>query len=183
MIRGPMARPLEDPLDVGQLAAQRTRLDREFPIDGFARLRDSLARPDGRAAVQFRFHAAGAYPALEGAVRAKAWLVCQRCLQQFEAALESPVRVAFVGRDAEAGRVPDEYDAVTAPGGRIQLAEFVEDELLLALPLVPMHATPAECALKLAEEAQVESENEAPAAPAQPVTRPFADLRELMKRG
>jgi uncharacterized protein len=179
MIRGPMARPLEDPLDVGQLAAQRTRLDREFPIGGFARLRDNLARPEGRAAVQFRFHAAGAYPALEGAVRARAWLVCQRCLKEFEAALESPVRVAFVARDAEAGRVPDEYDAVTAPGGRIQLTEFVEEELMLALPLVPMHATPAECALTLASEPEADSE---PAAPAQPVTRPFAELRELMKR-
>jgi uncharacterized protein len=177
-----MARPLEDPLDVGQLAAQHARLDRDFPIEEFARLRDSLARPDGRAAVQFRFHAAGAYPALQGAVRARAWLVCQRCLREFEAALESPVRVAFVGRDAEAGRVPDEYDAVTAPGGRIRLAEFVEEELLLALPLVPMHATPAECALKLAAEAESEPEGES-AAPAQPVTRPFAELRELMKRG
>ena len=104
---------------------------------------------------------------------------------ELEAALESPVRVAFVGRDAEAGRVPDEYDAVTAPGGRIQLEEFVEDELLLALPLVPMHATPAECALKLAAEAEAEADadSEAPAAPARPVTRPFADLRELLKRG
>jgi uncharacterized protein len=176
-----MATPLEDPLDVGQLAAQRTRLEREFPIAGFARLRDSVARPEGRAAAQFRFHAAGAYPALEGTVRARAWLVCQRCLKEFEATLESPVRVAFVGRDAEAGRVPDEYDAVTAPGGRIQLTEFVEEELLLALPLVPMHATPAECALKLAVEA--EADGEAPAAPARPVTRPFADLRELLKRG
>jgi len=183
MIRGPMARPLEDPLDVGQLAAQRIRLEREFPLGGFARLRDSLARPEGRAAVQFRFHAAGAYPALEGAVRARAWLVCQRCLKQFEAALESPVRVAFVGRDAEAGRVPDEYDAVTAPGGRIQLTEFVEEELLLALPLVPMHATPAECALQLAAEAEAEADGDAPATPARPVTRPFADLRQLLKRG
>ena len=114
-------------------------------------------------------------------MRARAWLVCQRCLKEFEAALESPVRVAFVGRDAEAGRVPDEYDAVTAPGGRIQLTEFVEEELLLALPLVPMHATPAECALKLAAEA--EAEGEVPTAPARQVTRPFADLRQLLKRG
>ena len=166
-----MARPLEDPLDVGQLAAQRSRLERDFPIDGFARLRESLARPEGRATVDFRFHAAGAYPALEGAVRARAWLVCQRCLKEFEADLESPVRVAFVARDAESGRVPDEYDAVTAPGGRIQLSELVEDELLLALPLVPTHATPAECAHRL----------EAPKA-ARPASRPFTKLGQLMKK-
>ncbi|MBS0375091.1 MAG: DUF177 domain-containing protein [Proteobacteria bacterium] len=177
-----MARPLEDPLDVGPLAAHGTQLERDFPVETFARLRESLSRPGGRAVAQFRFHTAGAYPALEGSVRARAWLTCQRCLQEFEATLESPVRVAFVGRDAESSRVPDEYDAVTAPGGRIGLSEFVEEELLLALPLVPMHPTPADCALSLA----AEGEAEAPRTPARPVsrpvTRPFADLRELMKR-
>ncbi len=179
MIRGPMARPLQAPLDVGHLAAQRTRLERAYPLDGFARLRDSLARPDGQVAVDFRFHQSGAYPALEGAVKARAWLVCQRCLQAFEAALESPVRVAFVGRDAEAGRVPDAYDAVTAPGGQLGLEEFVEDELMLALPLVPMHATPAECAVHLAA-ADADVETDAP--PRVPTQRPFAGLGDLLKR-
>ena len=179
MIRGPMASPLQVPLDVGQLAAQRTRLECDYPLGGFARLRDSLARPEGQVAVDFRFHQSGTYPALEGAVRARAWLVCQRCLKAFEAALESPVRVAFVGRDAEAGRVPDAYDAVTAPGGRLALEEFVEDELMLALPLVPMHATPAECAVLLAAD-DVEGEADAPAAV--PRQRPFAELRDLLKR-
>ena len=183
MIRAPMARPLEDTLDVGHLAAQRAELERDFPVGSFARLRGSLARPDGVATARFQFHEVAAYPALAGEVRATAWLVCQRCLQEFETVLASPVRVAFVWRDADASKVPDEYDAVTAPAGRIQLGELVEDELLLALPLVPMHATPMECALQLA--AVVEGE----AAPGtavveakSPVHKPFADLRGLLKR-
>ena len=175
-----MARPLQDPLDVGQLAALRTRLECDYPLGGFDRLRESLARAEGQVAVDFRFHAAGTFPALEGAVRARAWLVCQRCLTEFAAALESPVRVAFVGRDAEAARVPEAYDAVTAPGGQLALKEFVEDELMLALPLVPMHATPAECAVQLAAAA---ADGEAEAAPvARPTQRPFAELRDLLKR-
>ena len=178
-----MARPLEDLLDVGQLAAQRFRLERDFPIDAFARLRDSLSRPDGRATVNFQFQMAGSYPALEGAVRARAWLVCQRCLQPFEARFESPVRVAFVGRDAEAGRVPDEYDAVTAPGGRLEFGEFVEDELLLALPLVPMHATPSACAHTLAQaDGEATGTRGGATNAAGPVQRPFAELRDLLKR-
>jgi uncharacterized protein len=87
------------------------------------------------------------------------------------------VRVAFVGRDADAGRVPEEYDAVTAPGGRIRLDEFIEEELLLALPLVPMHPTLEECAVR----------HPAPATTPRTSangnrTRPFAELRTMMKR-
>ena len=69
---------------------------RASPVEAFARLRESLSRPGGRALAQFRFHTAGAYPALEGSVKARAWLTCQRCLQEFEATLESPVRVKLM---------------------------------------------------------------------------------------
>jgi uncharacterized protein len=173
-----MVPPTQEPLDVGQLAAQQIHFEREFPIDGFARVRDSLARPEGQAAAQFRFHVAGSYPALEGAVRARAWLTCQRCLREFETTLESPVRVAFVARDAEASRVPEAYDAVTAPGGQIQLEEFIEEELLLALPLVPMHPASAACSGRRAG-AAVDVGAPAPVAPN---TRPFSDLKKLLKR-
>ena len=187
MIRAPMARPLEDPLDVGQLAAQQAELDRSYPVAGFERLQGSLARPDGRVTAEFRFHDTGTYPAREGAVRATVWLVCQRCLGEFETVLESPVRVAFVATDAEAARVPEEYDAVTAPHGRVQIEELVEDELLLALPLVPMHATPADCALQTAVQVDRDAEADkaevaAPPEAKSPVQRPFGDLRNLLKR-
>jgi uncharacterized protein len=101
-------------------------------------------------------------------------------MKEFESPFESPVRVAFVGRDAEAGRVPDEYDAVTDPGGRINLTEFVEDELLLALPLVPMHATPAECGLR--RPMPVTTKSSASTRSSAKTTRPFQELRSAMKR-
>ncbi len=186
MIRAPMARPVEDPLDVGLLAVEQATLNRVYEVTGFERLRDSLARPGGRATVQLRFHHTGHCPAVEGELTATVWLVCQRCLAQFETVIESSVRVAFVASDAEATQVPDEFDAVTAPHGRILLDELVEDELLLALPLVPMHATPADCALRMA--AQVEDDAEAEKVEVAvseakgPVHRPFGDLRDLLKR-
>jgi|GEM_PF-1187949 uncharacterized protein len=175
-----MSNTLLPVIDVSQLAAEAVRLERHFPIDSFARVKDNLARPEGVAVADFRFHRAGAYPALEGAVRGRAWLTCQRCMKEFESPFESPVRVAFVGRDAEAGRVPDEYDAVTAPGGRINLTEFVEDELLLALPLVPMHATPAECGLR--RPMPVTTKSSASTRSSAKTTRPFQELRSAMKR-
>jgi len=178
MIRAPMARPLEDTLDVGQLAAQRAAFERDFSVANFERLRDSLARPEGRASVSLHFHVAGDFAAAEGNVTAAAWLVCQRCLGEYEARFESPVRIAFVDDEADAATVPEGYEAVTVAAGRLRLAELVEDELLLALPLVPMHATPAECDVKREAVAEVA----APSVEKAPVHRPFASLHELLKR-
>ncbi len=178
MIRAPMARPLEDPLDVGQCASQRVDLVREFAVGKFERLRDSVSRPEGQAAVSLHFHVAGGYPAAEGSVSGSVWLVCQRCLAEFEARLASPVRIAFVDDEAGAATVPEDYEAVMVDAGRLMLADLVEDEMLLALPLVPMHATPAECGAKREVEAVVA----APTVEKGPVQRPFAALQDLLKR-
>jgi uncharacterized protein len=173
-----MASPPEDPLDVGQCAAQRVELERGFEVLNFERLRDSVSRPEGRAAVSLRFGFAGAFPAAEGSVSAAVWLVCQRCLAEYEARLASPVRIAFVDNDDAAATVPEDYEAVTVDAGRLALADFVEDELLLALPLVPMHATPAECGVKR----EAAAEEAVPTVEKGPVQRPFAALQDLLKR-
>jgi len=178
MIRAPMARPLEDTLDVGQCASQRTALVRGFAVGSFERLRDSVSRPEGQATVSLRFHVAGSFPAAEGSVSGSVWLVCQRCLAEFETRLESPLRIAFVDNDADAATVPEDYEAVMVDAGRLTLADFVEDELLLALPLVPMHATLAACGAKR----EVEAVEAAPTAEQGPVQRPFAALQDLLKR-
>ena len=178
MIRAPMASPPEDPLDVGQCASQRVELEREFEVREFERLRDSVSRPEGRAAVSLRFKFAGSLAAAEGSVSGGVWLVCQRCLGDFAARLESPVRIAFVDSDEDAATVPEDYEAVTVDAGRLALADFVEDELLLALPLVPMHATLAECGVKR----EAAAEESAPTVEKGPVHRPFAALQDLLKR-
>ncbi|MFO0336906.1 MAG: YceD family protein [Pseudomonadota bacterium] len=168
---------------MGLLSASRTAFRRTYVLADFERLRDGLAKDEGSAEVEFRFHAANEFPALEGEVRARPWLVCQRCLNPYEQAVESPFRVAFAPTEEASARVPEGYEGVVAPHGRAKLAELVEDELLLALPLVPMHASPAEC------EGAVEQPTPDPAdvavGPGDEKTesqRPFASLRELLDR-
>jgi uncharacterized protein len=189
-----MLKPLTDPVDVGLLSASESTGSSEYPLAGFERLKDSLAKSEGTARVEFRFHdvdatsspgdvpeasSLGRFPALDGGVEARPWLVCQRCLNPFEWHLESAFKVAFVGSEEEAAQVPVEYDAVLAPHGRASLRELVEDELLLALPLVPMHERIEECRAppgpSSPEDAPDEDAKEA-------TTRPFAQLRDLLDR-
>jgi uncharacterized protein len=90
--------------------------------------------------------------------------------------VSSTVRVALIETEAEMTRVPDDLEPVLAAGGRISIGELVEEELLLALPSVPLHSRGAECAV--APEAPVASDAEAQ----QTTQRPFERLSELLKR-
>ena len=173
-----MTSPYADLIDVGVLTAQSAHLQREFAVASFERLADRLERSDGRVQVELWVTEAGEFPGLEGTVHAQPWLVCQRCLEAFEANVESQVRVALVASDAEADRVPDDFEPVEIDAGRFDLHAVVEDELLLALPLVPMHASAAECANARA----VTPQSEVVEPTKSPTHRPFGDLRTLFKR-
>ena len=77
-----------------------------------------------------------------------------------------------------------------APDGRLSLAALVAEELLLALPIVPVHRTSAACQPLLAarpigalDEAKDPSGVGAAPADGAAVARPFADLRALLERG
>ena len=67
-------------------------------------------------------------------------LQCQRCLGPVDTALQVERRFLFVhGEDAAAQLDADSEDDVLALTRALDVRELVEDELLLALPLVPRH--------------------------------------------
>ena len=73
---------------------------------------------------------------------------------------------------------PDSEDDVLALPRRLDLHTLVEDELLLGLPLVPMHETAAECGAVAAALDEVGDE-----AAADEKQKPFANLRQLLDKG
>jgi len=103
-------------------------------------------------------------------------LQCQRCLGAMEVGVEASTEVGLVATEADVSRVPEEFEPVLAPEGRISVGELVEEELLLTLPIVPLHEEEVAC--QVAPTAAAVSAEEAP-----PETqKPFAQLAELLKR-
>jgi uncharacterized protein len=90
--------------------------------------------------------------------------------------VSSSVRMALIVAEGDAARVPEHLEPVLAAGGRISVGELVEEELLLALPIVPLHAQASDCVVpEGAPAVKVE-------APEQTTQKPFAQLGELLKR-
>ena len=164
-----------DKVDVEVLATEGASFERRYDLDRFARLADVIAAPGGEAVARFRFlHLAEDVPGCELSVEAEASLRCERCLEIFRQPLRSQARLAFVAGEADEGRVPDDCEAVTLGPDRASLSELVEDELLLSLPVVPLHGEGTACAAERAVAA-------GDAAGTAETHRPFAGLKELLK--
>jgi uncharacterized protein len=107
---------------------------------------------------------------------ARVWLTCQRCLQPVAHELGVERTLRFVPTEEEAARLDeaeDDEDVLTLPRA-LNLHELVEDELILALPLVPRHD---QCPEPLAYEPG--GEEPAPAGEAGEAPHPFAALARL----
>ena len=67
-------------------------------------------------------------------------LVCQRCLQPVQAVLSVERNFRFVADEKQAAAIDaDIEEDVLVLSRSFDLVELIEDELLLALPLVPRH--------------------------------------------
>jgi uncharacterized protein len=166
-------------LDVAAAATAALTLEGRWPLAGFRRLVED-ADQDGEAQWSVRGQrrpVPGSEPEiwLHLAARARVWRDCQRCLQPVALDLEVTRALRFVADEATAEALDAESeDDVLALPRRLDLHELVEDELLLALPLVPMHA---ECPVSLPM-----STSDEPSAPsAEPAPRPFAALAGLKR--
>ncbi len=144
--------PAFDPrrLNLPLFCRQGARLHGAWPQGDFARLVDSLhAMPGDRVLPPVQWQAAGELKPVTGAepelwlhlqAQTEVVLQCQRCLHPTMEALAVNRRLRFVQGEDEAERLDeDSEDDVLALQPRTDLHELLEDELILALPLVPMH--------------------------------------------
>jgi uncharacterized protein len=158
-------------LDIGPLADGRADIDFTIPLKEFPRVLPLLAAPDGEARGRVDFSREGRIAVAEVTVTAEVLLQCQRCLSPLKWPVHSTARAALVATQAQAAQVPETLETVLAPEYRISLRDLVEEELLLALPLVPRHEND-ECAGERAGTHSEQSETH----------RPFGQLSELFKR-
>jgi len=133
-------------LDVAALAAAEATLAGHWPLAGFTRLPEAHTQQgnvDWSLQLALRRRAgARAEPWLALTAGTRVRLACQRCLQDFEVPLRIEANFRFVADEALAAALDAEAEEdVLALPQRLDLHELVEDELLLALPLVPMHET------------------------------------------
>ena len=144
-------KPQHDPLrlEMVAFATEGGQLAGHWPGASLRRLAESQSPPHDGALPDVAWSAQGErLPAAGGvsqwwlslSAQAPVWLTCQRCLQPFELPLAFERRLRFVHGEAEAETLDAESDDdVLALGRSLDLRELVEDELLLALPIVPRH--------------------------------------------
>jgi uncharacterized protein len=122
------------------MVAARRGFEGNLPLSSLPRLRDALCEPDGQVGFQLDFdrdNLGVAYAELR--IAAELPLQCQRSLQRFLQPVEVVQRLGLIRDEDEESALPPGYEPLLLPeDGMLRPVELVEDELILALPVVPL---------------------------------------------
>jgi uncharacterized protein len=173
-------------LDVAALAAEGGLLRGRWPAEELGRLNELQTLPADAPAGEFEWSATGSLVPVRGGepetwlhLRAlgSVWMACQRCLQPLSLPLVVDRRIRFVRDESQAEALDAELeDDVLALTRSLNLQDLVEDEFLLALPLVPRHEhCPQPLPINTDEGLPDDVPEEAP-------PHPFAALQGLKRR-
>jgi uncharacterized protein len=172
-----MPNGLPEFLDLARVTRQPLELAGRVRIKAMPRLRALLSGEAGDAELHLRAVDEGnGRVSLRGGIEAQLALTCQRCLEPMTQPVSAEFRLIWVRRDSEAAALETE-EPLLSPDGRVNLAELVEDELLLTAPAVPMHEN-MRC--KAGRQEQVSRSGEPHPAVAQK-QNPFAVLEQLKR--
>lgn len=117
-------------------------LEGALPVSGLERLQDLLVEVAGD--VNFRlsgFKGERGELLLQLEVTGLLPLACQRCLEAvpFELDVDSLLEIVPEGADMSQDELEDDTRDFLPLAGELDVAELVEDEILLALPVAPRH--------------------------------------------
>ena len=136
-------------VDAYRFADNATRLQGTMFVKEMKRLSSSLYAEDGEAHVEMEFGVdKQGIRFLRGQFSACLMLQCQRCLESFDFEVKGHFLSGIVRTEEEAADLPKGYDPLIAHEGMLTLQDLFEDELIVSLPIVPMHST-TDCKMAL----------------------------------
>ena len=135
-----MSHGLPDQIDVWRAVSGRYAYAGTLALAAFTRLRDKLAGAEGSVEFELEFGTDGLDPAFaQLQVSGALPLVCQRSLEVYRQPVAIRQRLGLIRREDEEDALPPDYEACLVPAdGLVVPMELIEDELILALPLVPV---------------------------------------------
>ena len=126
-------------LDLRGLATRGVHIEGTVSPEDLPRLADSgiIIVDSGSAAFDFGRDEEGRYVV---AVRLETTVLmqCQRCLRDIEVPIKSASLMACVRTDEEAAALPATYEPLLVDDN-VDLSNIVEEEILLAIPVSPIH--------------------------------------------
>lgn len=132
--------PLPTTIRPLKLARQLGKLKGYMPLKQLPTLMVDCADDSGHLEADLQLDMQRRWPVMVGVVRAEVKLTCQRCLELVEVPLQVSISLGFVQSEEALEELPNTLEPYLLEEEEIPLADVLEQELILALPIVAYHS-------------------------------------------
>ncbi len=161
-------------LDPYKMAKRHQSVQGEIALKDMVRANKLLATDDGAVEYSLKFaEDADGICVISGELSGAVTVCCQRCMQNFVQLVHGEFKLSPVVDDKATKLLANDYEPVLLADGKFDPNELLEDELILALPIVAMHQE-GSLACKTTASGYVESRVQEPE-----VENPFQVLQTL----
>ena len=168
--------PLPRLVDHYKMANQAQELEGTIPLNEFARLCEIVSGDEGDVHLKLAFSKSDQNRThVSGEAGVEVTLICQNCMTAFATHLSCSVDAQIVADESELRSLEEDQDGLVSAERLVPVTQLVEDELLLAVPMIPRH-TEGDCPGH-----GFQSEVEGQPTDTENTHRPFAGLAEAMK--
>lgn len=137
-----MSAPPLKQIDPYRIARKNEQLVGSVKLQDCQRLVKELSDKSGEAQYALQFSQdSNRRTVVKGVVKVELYMECQRCLQPMSVVINEPISWMFVNSELALKNVPGEYEGIVMDAnGVVNLAELLEEQILLGIPLIVKHS-------------------------------------------
>ncbi len=137
-----------DYVDAKKIFAHNALISGILPISRFTRFCELLENNSGNLHVSLQFHLDDNHRRIiDGEIEALVFVTCQRCLEPAQIRLAETFKLGIVETESHIARLPAEIDPWMVTDPKLVIADFLEEQLILAMPIVSYHSNRCETSL------------------------------------
>ena len=141
------AKQLPRKINFYNFAKKEVKLNGNYKISDLSRLSEISSNENDKVEVDLTFHIEnGKTPCVEGIIKLKLVLDCQRCLDNLELDLRVTFRIAFTRNESQTDSLDDKFEIYLIGEEELDTKNLITDEILLSIPMAPSHDF--DCVLK-----------------------------------
>ena len=139
-----------------------------YQISDFPKISEIASNKSDNVRVDLSFYLKNSKtPCVDGIIELDIVLPCQRCLDDLSLELKVNFNLAFVRHDQQSEELDSHYEIYVIEEEELVTLDLISDEILLSIPMIPMHDY--NCIKEINEQEIVEGKSE----------NPFAILKKI----
>lgn len=135
-----MKQGIPEQIKLFKFASRSLIFSQVYQVKDFPRISALVSNQDAPVSVELNFSIENnRIPCITGKVELDVALICQRCLNEVSIHLQPKFQLAFLQNEQQGEELDSSFETILNADEEFSTIEFITDEVLISVPMIPMH--------------------------------------------